>query len=76
VLIVRSKLARGSLPQRGTAHPWGGTGNGSLCDACERPVEESHPEITVEVDADESLVALRFHPHCYSIWRSEISELG
>ncbi|HEV8324356.1 MAG TPA: hypothetical protein VG389_22250 [Myxococcota bacterium] len=74
-LLVRQKLADGSLPQDSIPRVWGGPANGETCDACALVIKKA--EFVMEgVSTDPTKRALQFHVECLYVWDSERTAPG
>ena len=70
-LLIRSKLADGSLPMNGIPKIWGGPGRDEICIACEGSVTKD--EFIIEGISLDSGVGtlLRLHAKCFWLWENE-----
>jgi hypothetical protein len=69
-LLIRRKLADGSLPYDRIPRVWSGPGNGECCDACE--VAITRQELLVEgITREEGGHGILFHAECFHAWETE-----
>jgi hypothetical protein len=69
-LLIRRKLADGSLPYDRIPRVWSGPGNGESCDACE--VAITRQELRVEgISREEGGHPILFHAECFHVWDTE-----
>src|SRR5207244_11524486 len=73
VLLIRSKLAAGTLPRVDAAKLWAGPGRGDACAGCDQPITRAEIEHEVDVPARG---ALRFHRNCLGIWQAQVARDG
>jgi hypothetical protein len=67
-MMIRQKLARGSLPREKCLVTWFGRGTGQRCVACERVIGRDEIECECERTASD---ILRFHQSCFAAWDDE-----
>ena len=69
-LLIRRKLADGSLPYDRIPRVWSGPGNGESCDACE--VAITRQELLGEgISREEGGHPILFHAECFHVWDTE-----
>jgi hypothetical protein len=68
-LLIRRKLAAGSLPHNSITRFWGGPPDGEDCDACEEVI--SADQILMEGISTLTNQGLQFHVECFYIWDME-----
>ena len=68
-LLIRRKLADGTLPHDSIPRFWGGPAAGEECDACEALI--SADQILLEGISSVTKRGYQFHVTCLSIWDSE-----
>ena len=73
-LVVRRKLAAGSLPQDSIFRFWGGLSNGEDCDACGEPIRNNH--LIIEAISTRTNHGLQFHVGCFYVWDQERDASG
>jgi hypothetical protein len=72
-LLIRSRLAAGTLPRAKPEKIWARLGNGKTCSGCDRPITRG--EVEHEVDALDHGTG-RFHRTCLDIWQAEVARYG
>lgn len=73
-LIIRSKLAGGSLPTDSIPRIWGGPGDNEVCDACEQLI--SNEQFLIEGISKADNQGLQLHVECFYVWDRERSVPG
>ena len=73
-VVVRHKLAVGSLPQDSIARFWGGISHGEDCDACEERIRSD--QLLVEAISTQTNQGLQFHIGCFYVWDAERDVTG
>ncbi len=69
-LLIRHKLANGTLPTNSIPRVWGGPGNGESCDACEIIITKD--EWVIEgISLAEGRKPLQLHVECFHLWELE-----
>jgi hypothetical protein len=69
-LLIRHKLANGTLPTNSIPRVWGGPGNGENCDACEIIITKD--EWVIEgISLAEGRKPLQLHVECFHLWERE-----
>jgi hypothetical protein len=69
-LVIRQKLANGTLPLNSIPRVWGGPGNGEMCDACEGIVTKD--EMLIEgISLAGGRNPLQLHVECFHLWERE-----
>ena len=67
-VLIREKLANGTLPHNSIPRVWGGAGNGEICMACDLSIEKK--QFVMEgIGAD--MKAVQLHSRCFYYWDSE-----
>jgi hypothetical protein len=69
-LLIRRKLADGTLPHDSMPRVWGGVGNGETCDVCGDLVAKG--QFVMEgITYTNGKQALQFHVGCFYAWDDE-----
>ena len=69
-LLIRHKLANGTLPTNSIPRVWGGPGHGESCDACETIIPKD--EWVIEgISLAEGRKPLQLHVECFHLWELE-----
>jgi hypothetical protein len=69
-LLIRHKLATGTLPLNSIPRVWGGPGNGESCDACELVITKD--ELLIEgISLANGRKPLQLHVECFHFWELE-----
>lgn len=68
-LLIRRKLADGSLPHNSIPRIWGGPSDGEACDACEEVVPTD--QLVMECISTRTNQGLQFDIQCFYIWDQE-----
>jgi hypothetical protein len=68
-LIIRRKLAAGSLAQDSIPRFWGGRPDGEHCDACEEVI--SADQLVIEGISATDNRGLQLHVECFYLWDEE-----
>jgi hypothetical protein len=69
-LLIRHKLANGTLPTNSIPRVLGGPGNGESCDACEIIITKD--EWVIEgISLAEGRKPLQLHVECFHLWERE-----
>jgi hypothetical protein len=72
-LLIRRKLAAGTLPHDSIPRFWGGPAAGEECDACEALI--SADQLVMEgINATKR--GYQFHVECFAVWDAERDVLG
>jgi hypothetical protein len=69
-LLIRHKLANGSLPINSIPRVWGGPGHGEICDASDEVVTKD--EWVIEgISLADGRKPLQLHVECFHLWELE-----
>ena len=68
-LMIRRKLADGSLPQNSIPRFWGGSSDGEDCDACEEVIRAE--DLLMEGISTLTNQGIQFHVECFYLWDAE-----
>jgi hypothetical protein len=65
---ARQRIGQGLLPREKPTRMWGGRGTGAVCNLCDRPIDNSEPEMELEYEPSAGVSSVRLHLRCQSIW--------
>jgi len=68
-LLIRRKLAAGSLPHDSIPRIWGGPATGEECDACEELIRTG--QFVMEGISTANKQGLQLHVECFYLWDEE-----
>ena len=73
-LIIRRRLAVGSLPHNSIPRFWGGPPDGEDCDACDEVIRAD--QLLMEGISMLTNEGIQMHVECFSVWGEERDVLG
>ena len=68
-IVIRRKLAAGSLPQDSITRFWGGISHGEDCDACEERIRND--QLIIEAISTRTNQGIQLHVACFYVWDAE-----
>ncbi len=73
--LAQTKIDSGALPATGDVTTLGGSGSGSVCAACDRPIETDNAELEIEWSQEGRTAVAQLHPACYAAWSVAVERL-